>query len=550
MAETADRVAFLSLPSALGVFLVVSTLGGVVLLGAVGAGGGVPISDGEVENPAESADVATGHESLMLSRTETIVNTPVTLAAEDETETDDWQIEGPDGPVDIREGRAGVVSVQPPSPGAYEVSVETDDGTASATFEAREQTAVLAEYAPRLHFHEDGPYRPTRVEALVENARLYHGDRGLVETDPTLFDLVDRDSNYYIELEGSESDYPAFQDQFEPTVYTNYVPDIEFEGEQYDMLHYWFIYTNDPKHSFARFEAHQGDVEWTTILLDMDGDPAYAIPAAHGGRTAVPYDQFAEDGRLDLYPEHRSHATYLRDSTVFDGNDFQVYEFWNDGGAACGDVANFESTFYSEWTGSDETWSPDGEAGIEYQLVELDGGEVWASYEGGFNNRPGSISGPHTRDRFEAADGTISADCHDHETVTGSLSVDSLSETDGEWTADVTVANEGGKPHEFWVSVEEDGVQEAEPVRVGTSRWQGFPGENSTTLAFETDSDTFDIELWLHPPETRQSYDHEDTVSVEDGNPVDSAGVPLVGTVLAGVLAVVVVSYLFERRRY
>ena len=483
-------------------------------------------------------------DTIVLSRTETVVNTPVTMATGGETDRSDWTVTGPAGELSVREGR-GVFSVQPDAPGEYEVRVRGTDAT--ATFEAREQTAVIEEFAPRLSFHEDGPYRPTRIEALVENAVLRHGDDGLVDAEPSLLSLANRDGNHYLELDGPESEYPEYQEAFEPTVYANYVPDVAFQGEQYDAIHYWFIYTYDPKHSFARLGAHQGDVEWTSVLIDGDGDPAYVLPAAHGGQSVAPYEQFADDRRVTLYPEHRSHATYLRDSSKFDGNDLQVYEFWTDGSADCGDVARFESTFYSEWTGSAERWSPDGETEIEYNLIELTGNEVWASYEGGLAASPGSITAPHARTRFTDPTDRFDGACWDHEQVSGSLSVDSFDTDAG--TAEVSVENKGGKPHEFWVTVEtSDEILATQSVPVGTSRFGSFYESEQTELTFEADTDDLTVELWLHPPETRHSFDYEDTVVVADGSPVQERTLPLWLTVGIGVISVIIGSYGYERR--
>lgn len=504
------------------------------------------------QSPLQNATVVTEDGlTISLSRTETVVNTPVTLAASG-ADDGEWTVTDPAGDsLDIRAGRAGTVSVQPERPGNHTVRFATEDAVVTATFSARERTAGIEEFAPRLHFHEDGPYRPTRIEAIVENAVLRQADTGTVDSEPTIFDIANRDGSYYLELEGSQEEFPAFQAAFSPTIYANHIPNVSFEGDTYDMYQYWFIYTYDPKHSFARLGDHQADVEQASILVDQDGDPAYVAPAAHGGMAIAPYDQFAEDGRVNLYPEHRSHATYLRDSSQFVGNDLQVYEYWTDDSAACHEVADFESTFYSEFTGSAETWNPDGDGGTPYELIELTGGELWASYEGGFAAAPGSITGPHQRTEFEEPSDRLVDGCPDHEHVVGSITVDSVTIDDGAGEVSSTVENQGGKPHEFWVSVEADeSVLAAEPVAVGTTRWASVHGTNSTTLSFETETEDLSVELWLHPPDTREAFDRKDSVAIEDGAVADAdRELPRWLQVGMGVLVVTAGSWLYERRR-
>jgi hypothetical protein len=484
------------------------------------------------------------------SRADTVVNTPVTLDAVGEFDSHEWTvIDRPAGSnAQLRNVTTGVVSLQPDRPGEYVVRVRADGRTGRIAFDARAQTAVIAAYAPRLHFHPETTYQPTRVEALFENADLRRaGGDSVTEGPLTAFDLANRSDSHYLDLQGSRSAYPDYQEAFDPTVYANYVPDVTFEGEQYAAINYWFVYTFDPKHGFARFGAHQGDVEWTTVLL-QDGEPAYAFPAAHGAETRVPYDQWAgADGRLDLYPEHRSHATYLRNTSAFDGAGYQVY-------GDCGELARFESTFHNEHTGSAETWSPDGERGTEYTLVELTGNESWASYAGGFSDGPGSITGPHQRGIFEDPDGALAAACPDHEQVRGALAVDGVSVSDDGGTVDVTVTNDGGKPHEFWVTVERpDGtVLGTESVRVGTTRWSLVNGEASTTVAFDGNASNLTAELWLHPPETRRDADRVDSAQIVEDGEVVAGGfeLPFGAVVLAGVAAVVLTGHLYRRWRY
>lgn len=528
--------------------LVCALAGGVAAESGSTATGGVAVESTASDATLEHQQ-AGGSSEIRLSRSSTVVGTPVTAGLADGSDGA-WALVAPAGSdASLRENR-GAVTVQPDVTGSYELRAETDGGEYSATFTARERTDLVERFAPRIHFHEDAPYRPTRLEALVENAQLRRGDGDVVDETPTLLDLAGRDDSHYLSLQGSQSEYPEFQQAFDPTVYANHVPNVTFEGETYDVVTYWLVYSFDPKHGFARFGAHQGDVEWVSVLVD-DGEGEYVVPATHGGLTIAPYEQWAEDGRLDVYPEHRSHATYLRDSSSFDGNDLQVYEFWSDGSAACDAVATFESTFYSEWTGDAESWHPstagDGEGAIEYDVVELTGDEVWASYEGGLAESPGSITPPHDRTEFTDPGASFEGACRDRNKVRGSLSVDSFDLESGEGVAEVTVENSGGVPHEFWVTAETDEVLAAEPVRVGTSRWETVGMTNSTELRFETDTDDLSVELWLHPPETRVDGDREDAVTVEDGTPQESDGLSRWLLVTLGVAGVAAVSYGWER---
>jgi len=493
---------------------------------------------------------ANGSVEIRRSRAETVVNTPVTLETVGDFERHEWGIvDAPAGSeATLRNVTAGVVSLQPDQPGEYEVQVSADGETGHVAFTARAQTAVLAEYAPRLHFHPETTYQPTRIEALAENANLRRAGGELVAERPlTAFDLAGRDDSHYLELPDSRSEYSTYEESFEPTLYANYVPNVTVDGEQYAAINYWFVTTFDPKHGFARFGAHQADVEWTTLLL-QDGDPVLAFPAAHGAETRVPYEQWAgADGRLDLYPESRSHATYLRNTAAFDGEGYQVY-------GSCGEVARFESTFHNEHTGNAETWSPDGSTGTEYTLVELTGNESWASYAGGFSNSPASITGPHERGHFDDPAGALDGTCPDREQVEGSLTVEAVELTDDGGTVDAAVANDGGKPHEFWVTVEDANgtVLGAESVRVGTTRWSLVSEEATVTVPFDGNASDVTAELWLHPPETRQEADRvASTQVVENGEVVAGGvflpfGVPIVG----GVAVVVLGAQLYRRRRY
>lgn len=562
--------------------------------GAGGPGTATTLAGAENGTTTTDTGAGTGTDtastmSVSASRTETIVGTPVTFQADSAVAT--WNVsDAPAGSeATLRDGNAGTVSLQPDVAGIYEITaVETTSGTGTeavsdtagtgqpttVTVEAREQTAVIAEFAPRVHFHEDGPYRPTRLEALVENAALRHATDGTVrEENLTVFDLADRGDGHYLSLHGETRDYPAYQEAFEPTVYANYVPEVSFEGDTYSAIHYWFVYTYDPKHGFAVFGAHQGDVERTSVLLDGD-DPAYVLPAGHGGQTVAPYEQWAgDDGRLDVFVEHRSHASYLRDTTAFDGEGYQVYEFWGDSGAACDDVARFESTFHNEWTGSDGTWEPpsrQGEIGSDgseqtgdYRIVELDGNETWASYEGGLAEAPGSIQIPQARTVYDDPGPRFGRACHDRDQVRGSLTVDDVRlDTDGgdalaptSGTVEVTVANAGGKPHEFWVTVESaDGdMLGSEAVPVGTTRWELVDGQATASVPFAYDGEgDVTAQLWLHPPETREDGDHIETVTVVEDGEIVAGGfsVPFGVWVAGGVGLVVLGSWGYRRRRY
>lgn len=474
------------------------------------------------ERTVESAGGTTSL-SLARSRARTVVGTPVSFRATGGTGSYEWMVHAAPGrsEADVHDPTGRVTSLRPDAPGRYEVAVTDGAETALTPFTVTPRSDLIERFAPRLHFHADTAYRPTRLEALVHNASL-ESNGETVTTDPTVFDLEGRDDAHYLELEGRESEYPEYQEAYPPTIYANVTDETTFRGEKYAAVTYWFVYTYDPKHGFARFGAHQADVESLVVLVDDEGEGAYVAPAAHGAMTIRPFDQAVPDGtHVAVYPEHKSHATYLRDSSAYDGDGFQVYSHWDDPDADCGDVDPFLSAFHSEWTGSAERWSHDGAVGTEYQLVELTGDEVWATYEGGLAADPGSITPPHQRQQYADPGGRMEdRGCPDHEQVSGRIEYEDHSLEADRATVTVTVSNDGGKPHPFWLSVAgpADGEHHGhERARVGTANPRPLIEGRRRSVTLELESPDPDrkltVQLWLHSPEVRRDRDLEDVTA-------------------------------------
>lgn len=492
-----------------------------------------------------AAGTVAGATTVDQSRNETVVGTPVTVQT-DLAGTPNWTVVASPNASEAQPSDPGAhtTSIRPDEPGAYELQPSPD--APSAAFTVTNRSTVIETYAPVLHFHEDADYRPTRLEALVDNSELRTEDSA-VETDPTLFDLADRGPEHYLELDPGvayspsllslgdrdlahylglaeeEPAYAAYQESYPPTIYANVNENATFEGESYTAVTYWFIYTWDPKHGFAKLGYHQADVESTIVLID-DGEPAYVAPLAHGGASYRPFEQVETTGtHPHLYVEHKSHATYLRNSDRHTGG-IQVYSHWGDSGADCDDIVPLASVFHDEHTGTDTSWTPGNGGDVEYELIELTGDEIWSTYEGGLAAAPGSITPPHQRGQYTAAGEHLeSRGCPDRELVSGWVEISDTTIDGDEATIDIRVGNDGGMPHEFWVTATADDGEplESEPVPIGATgpTLFGNPVEK-TSLAVESQEDVT-VELWLHPPDVRESDDLVDrsvSVDLTDGS--------------------------------
>ncbi|MFO7792017.1 MAG: hypothetical protein R6W73_03430 [Candidatus Saliniplasma sp.] len=463
---------------------------------------------------------------IELSRSYTVVGTPVSVRA-DGGEEYDWEIiSAPaESEADFHDPNKRITSIRPDKPGEYEIKLNSDGDYETICFIVDERSDIVEEFAPRLYFHGDTEYRPTRIEALVENSILKKEDVGTIDDNPTVFSLENKDDSHYIELVGSESDYPSYQEDYEPTIYANVIPETEFQGETYTAITYWFIYTYDPKYGFATFGSHQGDVESTVVLINEEGEGEYLAPAQHGAMSYIPFEQATEVGNhVALYPEHKAHATFLRDTSAYDGSGIQVYSFWSDPDADPSEIDEFESIFHSEWTGSAESWSHDGSVGVEYNIIELTGDEIWSTYEGGLNDEPGSITPPHQREHFvDPGQRMEDRGAEDYKQIEGSLSADLIENN----IVEVSVSNDLGKPHEFWVTVETDKgeILGKQPVGVGCGN------SKDATIEFNYTSDytLLTAELWLYPPDLRRDHDFEDEVVLDEKDPLYELSINIEG---------------------
>ncbi|MDZ7731233.1 MAG: hypothetical protein U5K37_10365 [Natrialbaceae archaeon] len=481
--------------------------------------------------------------SITVSRTTTVTGAPVTIQVPPGREPVGWEVRSaPAGSTaDIHDTAARTTSIRPDVPGSYRLGHSRSNESVVVTVENR--SAIVETYAPILHFHEDGEYRPTRLEAIVENARL-RTEAGIVTENMTVFDLAGRDDSHYLDLRPGtgeqphilpigdrdlahylglaedEPQYQTYQAAYPPTVYANVAP-TTYEGEAYTAITYWYIYTWDPKTGFAKFGTHQGDVESTVVLVDSAGEPAFVAPYGHGGATMAPFETVETTAtHPHLFVERGAHATYLVETARFDGDGGQVYAHWSDSDAGCGDLIAFQSLFHSERTGSADRLDP-----AEYDLIELTGTEVWADYEGGVTDAPGSITIPHQRAHYTDAGADLEhRGCPVHEERSGWLEITDYETTDGTVTLEVTVGNDGGKPHEFWVTVVdgEGSTLASQSVPVGTKSSRLF-GDPVRTVSIEVTVDesveTVTPELWLQPPSVRSEVDYLDAAgSIQVGS--------------------------------
>jgi hypothetical protein len=349
-------------------------------------------------------------------------------------------------------------SLRPDEPGPYTVQVTSPSGnrTATVTITAGNVSTqrLLRRYAPRLHFHANETYYPTRYEAFVHNAEL-EDLRSPDDETPTMFDLQNRGSRWQLDLQGEQSAYPTYDDDYPMTVYGSVHRDVQFRGQNYTAVTYWLFYVYDPKQddSVAALLGHQSDLETVTILL-RGGEPRWVGASQHYGGELREWSTVGRKGtHVSVYPALGAHSNYLRNTREVDGGIPIQQQFINRSSRST-DPVSAPLVDYVDRTGDALVATHDGSEDRAYQIVPLTGREVWASYAGGLGNEDqGHV--PMRRPRWrQPGQWMETSPVPDHRQVSGSLAVRRAAVEDGTVSVRANVSNTGVKPHVFWVFLE------------------------------------------------------------------------------------------------
>lgn len=342
-------------------------------------------------------------------------------------------------------------SLRPDAAGDYVVAVRSPDGnrTARVTVTATDDGAytLLRTYAPRLHYHRNETYRPTRYEAFVHNATL-EDIRSTDVEDTTMFDLAGRGSRWELDLDGDTEQFRTYDDGFPPTVYGSVHRDVQFRGANYTALTYWLFYVYDPKQedSIAALLGHQSDLETVTLLL-QDGEPQWVGASQHYGGELRRWEQVNRTGtHLEVYPALGAHSNYLRDTGRYDAGIPIQQQFINHTSRETS-LVEPPVVDYRDRTGDAVVLTPDGSGDGRYQVVPLTGTEVWASYDGAFGPEDDVGKVPMCRTRWQRpGEWMASAPVPADEQVDGAVRVRSTAVEGGTVTVRANVSNAGPKP--------------------------------------------------------------------------------------------------------
>jgi hypothetical protein len=399
---------------------------------------------------------------LEAGRTSATVGSVVALRALGEFDGDvEWTLV--DAPAGSETGvrrlpNGKTASLRPDEPGAYTVRVTSPSGDRTATVTVTAENVsthrLLRRYAPRLHFHANETYYPTRYEAFVHNAEL-EDIRSPDDEAPTMFDLQNRGSRWQLDLRGEQSTYPTYDDDFPMTVYGSVHRDVQFRGQNYTAVTYWLFYVYDPKQddSVAALLGHQSDLETVTILL-RGGEPRWVGASQHYGGELREWSTVGRKGtHVSVYPALGAHSNYLRNTREVDGGIPIQQQFINRSSRST-DPVSAPLVDYVDRTGDALVATHDGSEDRAYQVVPLTGDEVWASYAGGLGNEDqGHV--PMRRSRWrQPGQWMETSPVPDHRQVSGTLAVRRAAVEDGTVSVRANVSNTGVKPHVFWVFLE------------------------------------------------------------------------------------------------
>lgn len=470
------------------------------------------------------------------SRPTTIVGSPVSLRLKNPFDgTVEWDV------VNSPAGSApqlnafdyeNAVTFRPDESGQYTIRARSasrsDDreATVDITVSADSNLQLLKKYAPNIHYDEDTVYLPTRYEAFVNNARLEEfGSED--EDSPTMFNLAGRPEGWELDLKGGTDDYPTYDDNFPTTVYGSVHENVQFEGETYTAVTYWFFYIYDPKKddSIAALLAHQSDLETVTILL-QDGSPKWVGASQHYGGELREWSKASTDGtHLDLYPAVGAHSNYLRNTENYDDSGIPIQEQFIDKLSTDTSLVDLASLTYVDVTGDDIVLANDGSGDTQYQIVPLTGDEIWATYRGSFGPDDDAGKVPFARARWnDPGDWMATTLVPDEEQVDGSLKAARLSLGPEKIEGTVEVFNEGPKPHPIWIVIEAkpSTVSWDSPLAVSLYQKPVFVGVGETksvTVASDPPDDNgvwnFRVRLTAYPPSILDAVDILD-VAVSD----------------------------------
>lgn len=393
---------------------------------------------------------------IIPSRTSTVVGSPIYIGASGGQPG--YQIQVVDAPSGsqavVQSHTSSAVQFRPDVAGTYVIEVEDSVGaTVRTELTVRDRSELIDQYAPILNFDNEEDYRPTRYEAMVENANLYEDDvvySDLISDAPSMFTLGDYGSSLepVLDLDGDEADYTRYDDQYSPTVYASVHQNVELRGEVYTAVTYWMFYVYDPKtDGIPSLAAHQSDLETVTVFIN-DSGPQWVAASQHKGGELREWEKVPRDGtHLQLYPAVGAHSSYLTNTENYNGDGLIGQEQFAQSSSQA--TTTFSGTFYQDTTGSDRQFTPTGDGGTAYDIVPLTGNEIWADFSGGFASDYDDGQVPMQRDRWrdvgEWAEG-IPSDEDQRDAEIEALSTDVTGNS-----LDVTaeVENTGPKPDTF-----------------------------------------------------------------------------------------------------
>lgn len=453
--------------------------------------------------------------SVEAARSDTVVGSPVALqvpAGYSGTLT--WEVvDAPSGSEAHLRPHKNTATLRPDTTGAYRIRVSGERGESATTtirVTSSQYIEALRSYAPQINFARGEQYRPTRYEALIYNAELEDVRYEDIE-NPTLFDLAGRSDDWELDMQGYESDFKRYDDEFPPTVYGSIHSDVTYRGERYTALTYWLFYVYDPKQpdSIASLVAHESDLETVTILVNESG-PQWVAASQHYGGEVREWEKAPRDGQhIKIYPALGAHSNYFRNTEEYQQSGIPIQVQFINEASQDTDLFSLAEGIYVDQTGDAIQWSHDGATGTEYEIVPLTGQEVWATYRGAVGSNDNAGQFPYQRTRWQNLDIWLrETPVPDEFQISGRIQQADFSVTETGTTADIILGNTGPKPHTFTVlleAVRADGgesdvrIIDRERISLGT-RYNAtlrLSGESPSTPG----AWRFQIRLLAYPPE-------------------------------------------------
>lgn len=399
--------------------------------------------------------------SLEAARSQTVVGSPVALRVpRGYSGVLTWDVTAaPSGSDAQLRAHENTATIRPDATGTYRIRVSGADG-ASATVEfqatSSQQIHALRQYAPQINFARGEQYRPTRYEALIYNAELEELGSEDIE-DPTLFDISERPDGWELDMQGSESDYTQYDDEFPRTVYGSVHSDVVYRGQSYTALTYWLFYVYDPKQpdSIASLVAHESDLETVTILVNESG-PQWVAASQHYGGEVREWEKAPRDGQhVKIYPALGAHSNYFRNTKKYQRAGIPIQDQFINKDSQETFISSLAEGIYVDRTGNATQWSHDGSVGRDYQVVPLTGREVWATYRGSMGPSDDQGKIPYQRTRWRNLDIWLrETPVPDELQVSGRIRTADFSVSETRTSVDIRLGNTGPKPHTFSVVLE------------------------------------------------------------------------------------------------